>query len=253
VFVPLYDINPLRRISFQYANLGLIILNVLVFLIFQLRNGTAGNECVEALFSKTFGLIPLELLGTPVSFPGCPATEALVSPVAEPITLLTYMFLHGDIFHLAGNMLFLWVFGDNVEDAMGHFRYIAFYLLCGIVGGLMHVALAGGLMPGVLGTEATAPLIGASGAVSGVVVAYLLLHPRVHLWVLVLRIIPLRIQAFWALGAWIGMNLTFAFLQIEPTVAWWAHVGGMLAGGLLVLVLRRRGVDLFQEPPNETA
>jgi membrane associated rhomboid family serine protease len=249
VFVPIYDINPLRRISFQYANLFLIALNVAIFLFFQLGNGAAGNACADAMFAKTFGVIPMELLGTPVSFPGCPATEVLQSIVPEWLTLITYAFLHADIWHLAGNMVFLWVFGDNVEDALGHFRYVAFYLLCGIAGGLMHAAMAGGLLTGSLGIEPTSPLIGASGAVSGVVVAYLLLHPRVHLWVLVLRVIPLRIQAFWALGAWIGMNVMFAVLQIEPTVAWWAHVGGMLAGGLLVLVLRSRGVRLFQEPP----
>jgi membrane associated rhomboid family serine protease len=249
VFVPIYDINPLRRISFQYTNLFLIALNIAVFLFFQLGNGSTGNDCNEAMFAKTFGLIPMELFGTPVSFPGCPATESLQAGVPEWITLISYAFLHGDIFHLAGNMLFLWVFGDNVEDALGHVRYLAFYLLCGVAGGLMHAVMAGGFLTGALGIEPTSPLIGASGAVSGVVVAYLLLHPRVRLWVLVLRVIPLRIQAFWALGAWIAMNVVFAVLQIEPTVAWWAHVGGMLAGAVLVLIMRSRGVELFQAPP----
>jgi membrane associated rhomboid family serine protease len=241
VFVPIYDENPLRRISFQYANLLLIALNVIVFVVFQARDVWYGQECNALLFSKAFGIIPMELTGIQVNFEGCPVAVSGSLAMPEPLTLLSYMFLHGDIWHLLGNMLFLWVFGDNVEDALGHVRYVIFYLLCGIAGGLLHTVLSPG---------ATAPLIGASGAVSGVVVAYLLLHPRVHLWVLVLRVIPLQVPAFLALGAWIGMNLVLAFLpSIQPLVAWWAHVGGMVAGAVLILVMRPSGVALFQGPP----
>src|SRR5690606_23904954 len=114
------------------------------------------------------------------------------------LTLLSYMFFHGDILHLAGNMLFLWVFGDNVEDALGHFRFLIFYLACGVAGGLVHTLM----LP-----SSDIPLIGASAAVAGVIAAYLMLHPRVRIWVLVLRFIPIRISAATALGAWIITQL----------------------------------------------
>jgi membrane associated rhomboid family serine protease len=249
VFVPIHDTNPLRRIEFQYVNIALIAINVIVYLLFQLPPELQGDACAGSVMAKMFGVIPMELQGIQVAFEGCADTQAMTAVLPEYATLLSYMFLHGDFLHLLGNMAFLWVFGDNVEDALGHVGYLFFYLLCGVAGALLHATLT---------MEPTAPLIGASGAVSGVVMAYLLLHPRVHLWVLVLRIIPLRVRAYWALGAWIGLNVSLAVLPllpmslpVDPLVAWWAHVGGILAGGLLVLVLRRRGVELFQEPPPE--
>ena len=240
VFVPIYDINPLRRIRFQYATVAIIILNVLVFFIFQARDVLAGNECSELSFSKAFGLIPLELLGTPVGIEGCPSSAVAGIAAPEPLTLLTYMFLHGDIWHLVGNMLFLWVFGDNVEDALGHFRFVAFYLLCGIAGGLAHTLMQ---------QTSTAPLIGASGATSGVVAAYLMLHPRVSMWVLVLRIIPLKVPAYLALGAWVIMNAVLAVIAVDQVIGWWAHLGGMVAGAVLVILLRQPGVKLFSWAP----
>jgi hypothetical protein len=118
--------------------------------------------------------------------------------VPEEATYITYAFLHGDIFHLGGNMLFLWVFGDNVEDALGHLRFLLFYLLCAAAGALMH---------GLLGPDSQVPLIGASGAVAGVVAAYLMLHPRVKVWILAFGRIPLRIPAYIALGLWILFQL----------------------------------------------
>jgi membrane associated rhomboid family serine protease len=160
----------------------------------------------------------------------------------EGLTLITYQFLHGDIFHLLSNMLFLWVFGDNVEDAMGHVKFLIFYLLCGIVGGLAHAAFlpASGL-----------PLIGASGAVAGVIAAYLILHPRVRVWCLAFRIIPLRIPAAWILGVWVVTQVLMVALAPADQVAWWAHIGGMVAGGVLILFMRRPGVPLFDRglPP----
>src|SRR5688572_32440347 len=156
--------------------------------------------------------------------------------IPERLTLLSYMFFHGDILHLAGNMLFLWVFGDNVEDALGHFRFLIFYLACGVAGGLAHTFM----MPG-----SEMPLIGASGAVAGVIAAYLMLHPRVRVWVLILRFIPIRITAATALGAWIITQLVMVLLPQVGPVAWWAHIGGLAAGAVLVVVLRRSGVPLF--------
>ena len=157
-------------------------------------------------------------------------------PVPEGLTLITYQFLHSDILHLLSNMLFLWVFGDNVEDAMGHFKFIVFYLLCGIAGGLAHAWM----LP-----SSTLPLIGASGAVAGVIAAYLILHPRVRVWVLAFRFIPLRISAAWVLGIWAATQIVMVAIAPFDQVAWWAHVGGMVAGAVLVLFLRRPGVALF--------
>ncbi len=129
-------------------------------------------------------------------------------------------------------MLFLWVFGDNVEDAMGHVRFLIFYLLCAAAGALAATASSS--------MTSEAPLIGASGAISGVVAAYFLLHPKVRVWVLVLFRMPLPLPAFMPLLLWIGQQ--FFMLAIDPDgdVSWGAHVGGIIAGALLILVLRRR-------------
>lgn len=227
IFVPIHDENPLRHIRWAWVTLAIIAINVVV-LALQVTGS-------RAVFSASFAIVPNELLGVRIF--GGPAhgpNDALAIP--ESVTLLTYMFLHGDPLHLVGNMLFLWVFGDNVEDAMGHVRFAIFYLLCGIAGGLAHAYAV---------PASSLPLVGASGAVAGVIGAYLLLHPRVRLWVLVMRVIPLSISAAWALGAWVLMQLVMVLLpQVGPT-AWWAHVGGLVAGAALVLVMRRPGVALL--------
>ena len=141
--------------------------------------------------------------------------------VPEGYTLLTYMFLHGDIIHLCSNMLFLWVFGDNVEDAMGHLKYLLFYVVCGV----LPAAGARLMLP-----TSQLPLIGASGAVAGVIAAYLILHPRVLVWVLAFRFIPLHISAAWVLGVWVATQLIMVLVNQPDQVAWWAHIGGMVAG-----------------------
>jgi len=183
----------------------------------------------------SFGLVPNELFDT--SLLPIEAPAPLQSPIVpEKLTLLTYMFFHGDILHLAGNMLFLWVFGDNVEDAMGHIRYLFFYLACGVIAGLTHAWM----VPG-----SDSPLIGASGAVAGVIAAYLMLHPRVRVWVLALKAIPLRISAAFALGLWILIQVVMVLLPQVGPVAWWAHIGGLVAGAVLVVFMRRSGVPLF--------
>jgi membrane associated rhomboid family serine protease len=234
MFVPIRDDNRLRSISFQYVTLAIIAVNVAVFLGLQLPDALQSDLCGQMIFAKLFGVVPTELSGTQTTIGGCELNG--IPSVPEPLTLITYQFVHGDVLHLIGNMLFLWVFGDNVEDAIGHVRFLVFYLLCGIAGALLHVMLTG---------EPSAPLIGASGAIAGVVGAYLVLHPHVNVWVLVLRFIPLRIRAIWVLGAWVLMNVLFAVLPFDPEVAWWAHVGGIVAGILLILVMRRPGVPLF--------
>jgi membrane associated rhomboid family serine protease len=227
MFIPLYDYNPLRTITRPYVSRGLIVANVLIFVLFQ------SGYVVPAEQASTFGfgMIPAVISQVAV------LPEQFVY-IPEPLTLVTYMFVHGGWLHLAGNMLFLWVFGDNVEDAMGHVRFAVFYLACGIAAGLAHAVAV---------PDSEAPLVGASGAIAGVIAAYLMLHPRVKLWVLVLGRIPLRISAQWVLGLWIAFQIVNLFVSTDDGTAWWAHVGGFAAGAVLVLVMRRPGVPLFDK------
>jgi membrane associated rhomboid family serine protease len=227
VFVPLSDDNPLRAIRFQWVTIALIVLNVVIFL---LENTQQGQAAIASFALVPTELFQVRLLGGAIQGPDQPVA------VPEGLTLITYQFLHSDVLHLLSNMLFLWVFGDNVEDAVGHFKFIVFYLACGIAGGLAHAWM----LPG-----STLPLIGASGSVAGVIAAYLILHPRVRVWVLAFRFIPLRIAAAWVLGVWVATQIIMVALKPTDEVAWWAHVGGMVAGAVLILVLRRPGVALF--------
>ena len=247
VFVPIYDDNPLRSIRWPYVTVGLIALNVLFYLLEITEQGQAK--------AASFAIIPTELFQVRV-FGGAARGPYDAVPFPEGLTLITYMFLHGDPLHLAGNMLFLWVFGDNVEDAMGHFRFIVFYLACGIFGGLMHAVNAEYGFAHLLFKAAAikesagkVPLIGASGAVAGVIAAYVLLYPRVMVWVLAFRIIPLHINAAFALGAWILSQFVMALIPDKGPVAWWAHIGGIIAGAVLIVFMRRPDVPLFGRPP----
>lgn len=248
MFVPLHDDNPLESIRFQYVTFSLILINVAIW-VFE----TQGlNEAVIA----SFAVIPNQLFQmTGGSGPVLPAGEE-GSGLPEWLTLFMYMFLHDNssVLHLLGNMLFLWVFGDNVEDAMGHGRFLAFYLLCGVFAGLLHAAVANGLfgpLPDLTYSlyeavpASSIPLIGASGAVAGVIAAYLMLHPYVRVWVLAFRFIPLRISAALALGFWIVLQIVMVLLPGQTVVAYWAHIGGLIAGAVLVLVMRRPGIPLF--------
>jgi membrane associated rhomboid family serine protease len=226
MFIPLHDANPLRHLKTPYVTRTIVAVTVLIYVVFQSGLIFAGGEEVAAI---GFGVIPIELLH-PVGLRG-PLTL-----IPEPLTLVTYTFLHGNWMHLGGNMLFLWVFGDNIEDAMGHARFLAFYLLCGIVAGLFHtVALP----------DSNMMLIGASGSVAGIISAYVILHPRVKLWVLVLMRIPLRIRAMWAIGAWIVYQVVAVAIGIQDQTSWWGHLGGLMAGAVLIPFFRRPGVPLF--------
>lgn len=229
MFVPIYDDNQLKYIKFQYVTLALIALNVACF-AFE-------SSGIDNAVIASFAIVPVEMVSVQVFGGHAPfSSEAL--PVPEALTLLTYMFFHGDALHIAGNMLFLWVFGDNVEDACGHARFLLLYLASGVFAGLLHVAIQ---------ANSNAPLIGASGAVAGVLSAYLVLHPRVRIWVLAFKFIPLRISAAWALGAWISLQVIMLLMPQSGPVAWWAHIGGIMAGAVLVVVLRRPGVPLFDQ------
>lgn len=224
MFIPLHDANSLRYIKAQYVTFALIAINVLAFLFTVLQPESAIQATVMGL-----GYIPSVVFDSAELPPG-----SVIVP--EDLTYVTYSFLHGDIFHLGGNMLFLWVFGDNVEDALGHIKFLIFYLLCAIAGAAFH----GLVMP-----ESQAPLIGASGAIAGIVAAYLMLHPSVKVWVLAFARIPLRIPAWIVLALWIALQLVMFLAGGEEQISFAAHVGGILAGALLVLIMRRRGVPLF--------
>ena len=206
MFVPVHDINPMRRLPFQWATVSLIALNVLGYLVLMTDFFAPANR-----YSVEFALVPAEFLGRSE----LPSQTVLWGydplPLPEATTLLTYMFVHAGFFHLAGNMTFLWVFGDNVEDAMGHWRFLLFYLLCGVAAALVHVALA---------PDSETPIVGASGAVAGIIGAYLMLHPNVRIWVLALYRIPLRLTAAWVVGLWIALQVYYAFFDEGHTVAW---------------------------------
>ncbi|WP_306119488.1 MULTISPECIES: rhomboid family intramembrane serine protease [unclassified Roseitalea] len=225
MFVPLHDANRLKHIDLQYVTLAIIVANVTVYLLVNL--GLPENALIATVVSlgytpavvNDFAELPPELVWIP-----------------EELSLISYSFLHGDFWHLGSNMLFLWVFGDNVEDAMGHVRFALFYALCAVAGALAH---------GLIDPASQAPLIGASGAVSGVIGAYLLLHPRVRVWILALGRIPLPLPAWIPLGFWIVLQFYMIAAMPEDQVSWAAHIGGLLAGLALIVVLRRRGVPLL--------
>ena len=226
MFIPLYDSNNLKHIKLQWVTWSLIVINALVWCVTGLTGDD--SEFTNAAFLG-LGYIP-SVVNDIAELP-----SSLVL-VPEDATYITYSFLHGNLLHLGSNMLFLWVFGDNVEDAMGHIRFLVFYFLCAAAGAFMH---------GLLLPESDGPLIGASGAVAGVIAAYLMLHPRVRVWVLVLGRIPLPLPAYIPLLFWVGTQFFMVFTDIGGEISWGAHIGGMIAGAVLVLVLRRSGVPLF--------
>ena len=231
MFVPLHDNTPLRVIRFQYVTGALILVNVIVFLL----TGAFNSEEYMWAVATGYGIVPVELIH--VVDPG-----TAYNPIPEPLTLITYQFLHGGWWHLISNMAFLWVFADNVEDAFGHVGFLIFYLLCGTAAGLTHTLVA---------PESAAPLIGASGAVSGVLASYLLLYPKARIWILLFLRIPLPISAVWALSGWFLLQVVSAFMATDEgdQVAWWSHIGGFLCGLILTFVLRSR---LLVRPSQES-
>jgi membrane associated rhomboid family serine protease len=204
---------------------GLIAVNLLVY-VFQVLSGT-GQEA----WAWKFGLVPIELTR------GVEVTPSLHTPVV--LNLFTSMFLHGGFFHVAGNMLYLWIFGDNVEDRLGHFRFIVFYLVCGLIAALFFVWTEPNLK---------VPLVGASGAIAGVLGAYLLSYPHARIATLIffgffIRVI--YIPAVFVLGLWFVLQVISGLPAAGGSggggVAFLAHVGGFLAGMLLVLPFSPRG------------
>lgn len=232
---PLKDDNPTR--TTPVVMIALIVVNVLVF-FYQLSLPPASAE----RFVYQFGSIPAVITGLG-------RLSAELTAVAPPVSLLTSMFLHGGWMHLIGNMWFLWVFGNNIEEAMGHFRFILFYLLCGIAAGAGHVLMH---------PDSVIPAIGASGAISGVLGAYIMIYPRARVWTLIFLFVFIRILYLPAgviLGYWFVLQLLGGTTTSSGTggVAFWSHIAGFVAGMALVGVFKKRSVRFFNPPHREQA
>jgi membrane associated rhomboid family serine protease len=216
---PYKDDNPTETTPF--VTIGIIALNILVFLL-QVVADVDGKRIVYA-----YGAIPHNI----VSFES-------TQPIHPLLTLFTSMFMHGGIFHIFGNMLYLWIFGNNIEDRLGHFRFILFYLFCGIVAALSHTLTA---------TGSGVPMIGASGAVSGVLGAYILLFPmaKVHtiiflgFFVQSVQIPALIVIGFWAIIQLVN-GLIAQGMPSQGGIAWFAHAGGFLAGLITIKLWQPR-------------
>ncbi|MBW1671881.1 MAG: rhomboid family intramembrane serine protease [Deltaproteobacteria bacterium] len=207
--IPIRD--TIRSETYPIINYVLIALNILAFFVEQ----SQGRNFNEFIF--TYGLVPARY--------SVPQISDYFTTAQQVMVFLTFMFLHGGFFHLLGNMWFLYIFGDNVEDHLGHFRYLAFYLLCGLASGISHLFL---------NWTSQIPTIGASGAIAGVMGAYFILYPRAK----VLTLVPIfffihfmEIPAFLFLGFWIFFQFLSAALSSQAGgIAWWAHVGGFVFG-----------------------
>jgi rhomboid family protein len=224
--IPLRDENPSR--TPPIVTIAFIVLCVLVFLWQLSFGGEGGQRIVYAL-----GVVPAVLLGQGQ----LPPDLSLVSPW---MTIFTSMFMHGGWMHLIGNMLYLWIFGDNVEDSMGHGRFAVFYLLCGAA------AVFAQALPD---PSSTVPMVGASGAISGVLGAYLLLYPHARVLVVIpfgFYLHPMRIPAGLVLVLWFGLQLlSSAMAQAgQGGVAFRAHIGGFVAGMILIAIFKQRRVRL---------
>lgn len=233
--IPIGDDNRDRTIT-PYVNYMLIALNLIVFIVFQ---GMGEN----LKFTYAFSTVPQEIVsgkdlvtenqvfqdpatGQEVIFPGLQPT-----PISVYITLFTAMFMHGGWAHIGGNMLYLWIFGDNLEDRMGHRRYLLFYLLCGLLASLAHVFASV-----LIGSDLQIPSLGASGAIAGVLGGYLLLFPHRRVTVILVRVVT-QVRAIFAVGAWFLLQLVGGLGTLSGSsdgVAYAAHIGGFIAGLALV-------------------
>ncbi len=235
---PLGDDNP--RLRTPWATALLIGLNIVAWATLQ---GFGTLPALEHAIC-VYGLIPGELLGhvtagTSIPLRADPVTEdalCTLSGASRPLTLLTSMFLHGSWFHIIGNLWFLYVFGDNVEDILGPVRFTLFYLLCGVAAAVVQIAT---------NPESPVPMVGASGAISGIMGAYALLFPGIRVRLLVVLgvfITTLRVPAVVVLGYWLLLQFVGGLPALDSTeggVAFWAHIGGFLAGLIIILPLAR--------------
>ena len=218
--IPYKDDNPTYRLP--YVTIGIIISNILIFLL-EIISPPGMEKTVYA-----YGAVPQYIL-----------TFEKFQPIHPAVTVFTAMFMHGGVFHLGGNMLYLWIFGNNIEDKLGHLRFIIFYIFCGITAAYSHA---------LIDPHSLTPMIGASGAISGILGAYLLLFPRTGVYTLiflgffvqVVKIPALIVIGFWAIVQFIN-GLVSTGLVKQGGVAWFAHIGGFLIGLLTIkLWLPRR-------------
>jgi rhomboid family protein len=242
---PLYDDNTDRQTT-PIVNYAIIGLNIFVFVFLQ---GLGSND----QFTYSFSTVPAEILqgrdivtpartveyaGQQLTIPGLGPT-----PVSVYLTLFTSMFMHGGFAHIAGNMLFLWIFGDNIEDRLGHVKYLIFYLLCGVIASLAHVFTTGVFA----NTESSmlVPSLGASGAISGVLGGYILLHPKRRVTVILFRFLT-DVPAYVAIGIWFAFQLVSGLGMLgggsqQGGVAYAAHIGGFIAGLVLIKFFDKGG------------
>jgi membrane associated rhomboid family serine protease len=224
--IPLHDDNPTER--FPFVTIIFIAVCVAVFLYQESLPPKPGE-----VFAFHYGAIPAIVFGH-ASFP-----EESAASIPASLTLLTSMFLHGGWMHLLGNMLYLWIFGNNIEDAMGHAKYVLFYILCGILAALAHA---------MTDPSSQIPMVGASGAISAVLGAYLLLFPRAHVLVLLPAIGMTRVAAGVVLGMWFVTQLVSGGMSVGAQgggVAFFAHIGGFIAGMALIGLFKRPDVPFF--------
>jgi len=218
--LPLRDQNPTS--TPPHVTRAIIIINVIVFLLTWLPIFSSSEEIIPD-YVLNYGMIP-----------------AFIMQGQRLYTVFTSMFLHGGIAHIAGNMLYLHIFGDNVEDAFGHKKYLAFYLICGIVAAFTHI-LATILTP----TDLNIPTLGASGAISGVLGAYLVMYPRARIltlvfyfWITIIAVPAIILLGFWFIFQLLEGYLTLAF-EVSSGTAYWAHIGGFVAGMALAPILKK--------------
>jgi membrane associated rhomboid family serine protease len=217
--IPIRD--TIQSKNYPVVNNALIIINVLFYLV-EISRGSGLDR-----FFFTYGLVPARY--------SIPEIGAYFNTAQQALAFLTFMFVHGGFWHLLGNMWFLYIFGDNIEDRLGHARYLFFYLLCGLASGLFHLAI---------NWTSQVPTIGASGAIAGVMGAYLILHPRSRILTLIpIIIIPyfIEIPAFFFLGIWFIIQFLSAAGSSPEAggIAWWAHVAGFISGILLLKLFLR--------------
>ncbi|MGE0485330.1 MAG: rhomboid family intramembrane serine protease [Gammaproteobacteria bacterium] len=230
--LPIRDDNP--HFLTPYVTYGIIAVNVLAWLLVQ----GAGSDPALPRSVCTLGLVPGELLGllpAGLQVPIGPRVACVITPAANWFSLVSHMFLHGSWMHILGNLWFLWIFGNNVEDSMGHVRFAVFYLLSGFAAAALQIAA---------GPSSGIPMVGASGAIGGVMGAYVVLYPWVNVHMLVwfgFYVTTIAIPALWMLGYWFLVQMLSGLGSLGGQgggVAFWAHVGGFVAGALLVLVMR---------------
>jgi membrane associated rhomboid family serine protease len=218
--MPLWDHSPFTGPTRPYVMWSLIAIN---FAVFFVQSGTAPDQV--DLVDHVAGLIPAAFTG-----------GGSAGAIPAPFTLITCLFLHANFMHVFGNMIFLFVFGDDIEEVLGHWRFLGFYLACGIGSGLAFV---------LSDPHSTTELIGASGAIAGVISAYLLYRPCAKVWCL-LGLIPLHLRAYWIIGFWAIWQFVDAANRTQDGVAYWAHVGGLITGAVLFVLMRPDGVALFE-------